>query len=43
MTNNEKEELRKNFEMLDKDGDGMVCKNELYLAYKKLYNDKIKA
>ena len=41
MTNFEKEELRKNFEQLDKNGDGMVSKEELFLAYKKIYNDKI--
>lgn len=44
MTSNEKEELRKNFEELDKNGDGMVSKDELFRAYKKLYGgDKIKA
>jgi calcium-dependent protein kinase len=28
---------------MDSNGDGMVSKTELYAAYKKLYNDKIKA
>jgi len=30
MTNFEKAELRKNFEQMDKNGDGMVSKEELY-------------
>jgi len=28
---------------MDKNGDGMVSKDELFQAYKKLYNDKLKA
>ncbi len=28
---------------MDKNGDGMVSKEELYQAYKKIYGDKVKA
>ena len=31
------------FQQLDKDGDGMVSKGELYYAYKKFYSDSAKA
>jgi Ca2+-binding EF-hand superfamily protein len=30
MSTLEKQEIRKNFEILDRDGDGMVCKKELF-------------
>jgi calcium-dependent protein kinase len=43
VSSQEKEELLKMFQQLDKDGDGMVSKGELFCAYKKFYSDSAKA
>jgi calcium-dependent protein kinase len=43
MSSQEKGNMMKQFSKMDQNGDGMVSKTELYIAYYEIYKDKLKA